>query len=186
MDDLKYIGKRISVKKGEHEVSFVISASENEKEAIPVLLWTALWSFCGIFLISRYSSDLLDKEKIFLIGFAAFWIYYEYRSTMLYLWKKQGKEIIRIEGERMTIARKTLSIPKPEVYSFEGIKEMAFMEEDVSSPLSIFSGIDFLGRKYSIRFQYFGKEVRMGYNLKKEDAEPLLKEIRKAMKGKLN
>lgn len=184
MNDLKYIGKRISVMKKPEVTSFVISASESRKDALPVLIWTMLWTACGIFLMAQYHSGLLDKEKIFLIGFGAFWIYYEYRSIMLFLWKRQGREVLRVENDRFSIARKTFKSAKAENYSYEGIREMEFIAEDAASPLTIFTGIDFLGRKYSIRFRYFGKEVRFGYILTKDDADLLLKEIKRAMKNK--
>lgn len=175
---MEYIGKRISILKSEDEVSIVISSSENKKVAYFILFWLICWLLCGVVILSEYQKTANENFKIFLIVFSFFWLYFFFRTLYAFLWKSYGLEIIKIKQSKFFIRRAIKKTGKIFSYENDFIKNFRKKELDPGSIVAAISSADWLQNRESLAFDYYGKEIKFGYNLKDADAQELLRLIK--------
>jgi len=175
---MKYIGKRISVIKNQEELSIVISSSENKRNAYFRLFWLLSWIVCGGIILSLYNSGLREKEKIFIYVFFVFWIYFLFRATYSFLWKMWGMEIIKIREEKFFIRKAIKTTGKIFIYETDFIKNIRKKEVNLKSMVAAISSADWLENRETLAFDYYGREIKFGYNLNDDDAKELLKIVK--------
>ena len=178
---MKYIGKRISVIRNEQELSIVISSSENKKNAYFRLFWLLAWTACGVIILSLYNSNLREKEKIFIYVFFVFWIYFLLRAAYSFCWKMWGMEIIKIREGKFFVRRAIKATGKILAYETDFIKNIRKRELNPNSIVAAISSADWLENRETLAFDYYGKEIRFGYNLKDDEAKELLKIVKHQM-----
>ena len=179
---MEYIGKKISVVKKENELSIVISAGTKPRESYMILFWLACWTFCGAYILYSISQIPSRDSKIFGFVFAAFWIYFEVRTFNSYMWKRYGREVIKIKDGKFFIKKDIRKRGKIHAYEIEFIKDLRKRMEDKQSFVNILSSTDWLMLREALVFDCAGKEIKFGYQLNEEDAQALLKLIRYHLK----
>ena len=179
---MEYIGKKISIVKKEDELSIVISASTKPSESYLILFWLTCWTFCGAYILYSISQIPSRDSKIFGLVFAAFWIFFEVRTFYSYLWKRYGREVIKIREGKFFIKKDIRKRGKIHAYEVEFIKDLRTKVEDKQSFVNVLSATDWLQQRETLAFDCAGKEIRFGYQLNEQDAQQLLKLIRYHLK----
>ena len=64
--------------------------------------WLLVWTLCGILVFSQFFSNLSREEKLLMAVWMAFWAYFEYKISKVYVWRKNGSEKISITAESLT------------------------------------------------------------------------------------
>ena len=172
----------ISVVKKENEISIVISAGEKASSSYLILFWLVCWTFCGAYIIYSLSQIPSRDEKIFVLVFAAFWIYFEVRTFNAFMWKRFGREVIKIKEGKFFIKKDIRKRGKIHAYEIDFIKDLRKRFEDNQSFVNILSSTDWLQLREALAFDCAGKEIKFGYQLNDEDAQALLKLIRYHLK----
>lgn len=179
---MEYIGDRISVVKKEDEISIVILASIDKKKLNLLFFWLIAWTVCGLLVIGQSFSLTDESLKAYLIGWLAFWAYFEYKIGKAYLWRKSGMEKIKLKDKMLFYKREIAGKGKVHVYQYDFIKDLRLIVSSnnfintVNSSYWVISG-------ERIEFQYYGKPVRFGLQLSDKDAKGLLHLIQRELKS---
>lgn len=176
---MKWIGERISFVDKKESASFVIYPPNIGNKKYIILLWTILWMLIGGYVFTQFFYDYSEKEKIALIIFMSFWLYFAVRviRTLVYLF--YGREYIKVDETALRVKTATSKYGKARQFFIENItkfevpliKESSFQQSYENSP--------WVRGTNKIQFEYMGKTYSFGRKLPEKDAKLLFNVITK-------
>jgi hypothetical protein len=178
---MEYIGKRISWKRKENELSIVILSTADKVKKILLFVWFFLWTVSGVIVLTQYFRIPDQNTKVAIIVWLGFWAYFEYRIFRAYLWRSGGMEKIRLRDNKLFYKRDTSGRGKIHVFEYDFIKDLRLLETGTGFMDSLNSSYWVIGGE-RIAFDYYGKEIKLGLQLEDADAQALLKLMKKEMK----
>jgi len=178
---MDYIGEQISFKKLENEWSIVILSLKDKIKNILLVAWLFVWSVCGVIMFTQYFATTNPDIKTVIIDCIGFWCYFEYKIAKAHLWRKYGKEIIRIKNGKFIYKKDVSGKGKTTAYDCEAIKDLRAIEPNENSFIESLNNSYWVIGGEKLAFDYFGNEIKFGFQLKDEDAKTLLKIIQKAI-----
>ena len=176
---MEYIGKRISVKKTEEEISIVILAFADKIKNRILTAWFIIWTICGIIVFSQYFVMKQENEKVMILVWLFFWAYFEYKSFAVFMWRKFGVEKIKIRKGMLQYKRDRAGKGKVNEYKVEFIKDLEYKEPDDNSFFDNLNNSYWVVGGERIVFDYYGRRIKLGMQLGEEDAKKLMKLISK-------
>jgi hypothetical protein len=179
---MEFIGKRISLVKTDNELSVVIAATEKKSQTYFLFFWLTCFTFCGCYIIFELLQNPTRDVKVFLAVFAAFWLYFEYRTIKAIRWKLYGKEVIKIKGGKLFVKRDVNKHGKVFVYDTSFVNNLRIKEFNANSVSAVLSSADWLELREVIAFDYYGKETKFGYQLNDDESQELLKQLKYFLK----
>lgn len=180
---MEYIGKRISIKRTENELSIVILSLVNKLKNRFLFLWFILWSISGLIVLSQYFIMPDPNTKTAIIVWMGFWAYFEYKIFHAYLWRKSGKEKIKINDKKFLYKRDVSGRGKIKTYETDFIKDLRLIEPKENSFTESLNNSYWVIGGEKLAFDYYGKEIKFGLQLDETDAKALLKLIMKEIKA---
>ena len=172
---MEYIGKRISIKRSENELSIVILSLINKVKNRFLFLWFILWSISGLIVLSQYFIMPDPNTKTAIIVWMGFWAYFEYKIFHAYLWRKSGKEKIKINDKKLLYKRDVLGRGKIKMYDIDIIKNLRLIEPKEDSFIENLNNSYWVIGGEKLAFDYYGREIKFGLQLDETDAKALLK-----------
>ena len=126
-------------------------------------------------------SDLNRENKLYIFIFLIFWTYFELLVFRGYLWRKKGKELIRINEDGFQLKNDINGYGKLKIFFLENMtipkpieKKRSFLNELESSYWNMSSD--------TIQFTHQGKTVRFGKDLNESESLKVIK----ILKDKIN
>lgn len=175
---MQYIGKQISVKRNEDELSIVILAMSEKLKNRLLLVWLTLWTLGGLIVFSQYFTITDPNTKIAVIVWIGFWLYFEYKITIAYLWRRNGKEVIKLRNNKLFYKRDVAGRGKFKTYQLDYIKNLRITETKENSFMESLNNSYWVIAGEKLIFDYYGKEIKFGVQLQDEDAKALIKLIK--------
>lgn len=174
---MEILSDRISVVRSDAGTSIVISSMVNRKKSRTVLVILLLWMIGGAVMIWNFPSIELDKTKIVVLIWLAFWLYFFYVLFRLYRWKQAGHEVIKIANGTLKYKKDVKGRGWVLDYELDKIKKLR--ASDTQSPNWVKNiGGDFWNTDCdSIRFDYEDKEISIGFQLDSAERAKLIKLI---------
>jgi len=177
---MKWIGKRISIVEQNHKTTIIIAP--DRKIWINALMgaWISMWYVIGISVVSAFFILVLSKqEKLILVIFLSFWLYYAVRVTRSFLWLMWGSENIKIDKTSMTIKNSTgkLGVAKP--YFLENIRKIRTAVPKERSWQQAWESSPWVSGGERIEFDYLGSTIRLGKKLPEKECVLLFQFITK-------
>jgi len=176
---LDYIGKQISVKRSDNELSIVIISHREKLKNNLLFAWFFLWTVSGIAVFTSFFMVQDQNTKALLLVWMAFWVYFEYRIFKAYMWRKSGVEKIKLRENKLFYKRDVSGKGKIKEYEFDFIKDLRVLvpkensfEDNMNSSYWSVAG-------ERLAFDYYGKEIKLGLQLQPADAEGLYKLLKK-------
>ena len=179
---MDYIGKRISIKRKENEISIVIISLKEKAKNILLTIYLALWSLSGIIVFSQYLVIPNANTRLALLVWLAFWAYFEYKIFKAYMWRKFGVEKIKLRNSKFLYKRDRAGKGKIKEYEYDFIKNLKFIEPKENSFFENINNSYWVIAGERLAFDYYGKEIKFGIQLEEADAKALLKLISKEIK----
>jgi len=112
-----------------------------------------------------------------------FWAYFEYKIFHAYLWRKSGKEKIKIRDKKFLYKRDISGRGKIKSFETDFIKDLRMPEPKENSFSENLNNSYWVIGGEKLAFDYYGKEIKFGIQLEEADAKALLKLIMKEMKS---
>ncbi len=187
----KWIGDRISTFTDKNYTSIIIYPKrERWKEAL-LFAWVIGFTFVGFYMIylmlfgglenidnsgiKGNPEEVLKNQKIYLSVFIGFWVYFEYKVVYGLLWLMFGKELIKIDRDKLSIKQSIFSIGKSKKYFNDNIKKIELIEQ---KPFSF--GFDYENAFWrkgtdTLLFDYLKKPVSFAKKLNEKDAKLLMR-----------
>ncbi len=178
---VKVISDKVSYKKEYRYLQFVILGKiESWKEAL-LGAWFLAWIFIGVVVMYTYFQATDREMRMMLIIFLIFWSYYFWKVGRVWLFRRGGNELIRIQGEILVLKRSFYTYGKTKTYYIEMIQDFAPVELSKSSFAYTYeNGWWVLGGE-KLGFSYQGKFVKFGMQLSDPDTMQVFKLIRQEL-----
>jgi hypothetical protein len=183
---MEYISKRASIKHKDDELSIVILAEADTQKNRLLLAWLCLWTIGGLIVFSQYFTFTDPNTKIALIVWMGFWFYFEYKITSAYLWRKSGKEIIKIRNNKFYYKKDVSGRGKLKTYSIDYIKDLRIVESKENAFFENLNNSYWVIAGEKLAFDYYGREIKFGIQLEEQEAKNLLKIIKNEFSKKLS
>lgn len=183
---MKWIGDRISVVDTKEKTTIVIYPEK--KPLITALMgaWIFMWYSIGITVLwSFFVFKLTQQEKLILVIFMSFWLYYAVRVTRSFLWLLWGTENLKIDELALTIKNSTRNFGKATPYYLENIKKIRMDIPKERSFQTAWESSPWVRGGERIEFDYMGKAVRLGRKLPEKEAGLLFNIITKRIEEQL-
>ncbi len=179
---MEYIGKRISIKRKEDELSIVIISLKEKTKSILLTVYLILWSLSGIYVFSQYFNLIDPNTKVAVLVWMGFWAYFEYKIVKAYLWRKFGVEKMKVRNGEILYKRDTAGKGKVKTFEQDFIKDLHYIEIKENSFFENINNSYWVIAGERLAFDYYGKEIKFGIQLDEADAQSLLKLIKKELK----
>ncbi len=170
---MEYIGKRISVKRTEGEVSIVILSTVDKMKRILLFCWLFLWSVCGVIVFAQFFILKDENTKAALIAWMGFWAYFEYKIFTAFLWRKFGMEKIKLREGKVFYKRDISGRGKVKIFEYDFVKDLRVIGRKDNSFFDNLNYSYWVVSGEQIAFDYYGKEIKLGIQLDEDDANEL-------------
>jgi hypothetical protein len=178
----KFIGKRIKVTRSKEAITVEISQSIERWQEALLFTWLIAWTFCGsVFLYYAFNSTA-RTEQIFFIIASSLWLFFFVRIFKVLLWRRMGKEIIRLERGQMILKNAIGSRGKQETFNYPNIFKLGLIKRDPTSFLAFLDDSFWIIGGERVGFSHSGQKIRIGKQLQVKDAELLIRVIESAMR----
>ncbi len=182
--DIQNISQRVSVAKSKNIFSVLVLPEKTTIKMYLLFLWVIAWTVCGLLLILSYPQTNNQNQKIFLIIFSFFWLYYEWRMVYIFSWRKWGKEKLWIKGNNIFIHqhlfKKASKVKGDDLSLLNEIKIEDYNEKIFSD---FFQSSFWNKGKPRLKLNFAGKIYYFGYQLSDSEASKLIKVLRAVTKA---
>lgn len=178
---MEYIGERISIKRVENETSIVILSTVDKLKKKLLFVWFALWTVCGIIVFTQYFVMKDEQAKVAILVWLGFWAYFEYKTFKAVMWRSFGLEKIKIRDRKLFYRKAVSGRGKIKIYEFDFIKDFKVIESKENSFFENLNNSYWVIAGEKLAFDYYGKEIKFGFQLNESDA----KALHKLIKGKM-
>lgn len=179
---MEYIGKRISIMRKDNELSIVVLSLGNRMKNVFLAGWLFLWTLSGLIVFFQILFLTDSNSKVAIIVWMGFWAYFEYKIFNAFLWRKSGKEKIKIHDNKLFYKRDVSGRGKIKIFETDFIKDLRVIESKENSFFENLSNSYWVIAGEKLAFDYYGKEIELGIQLDEPDAKALLKVLKKEMK----
>lgn len=184
MSTVKKLSERVSYKDHGSFITIVISPKLDRKRETLLTTWVLAWTVCGIIILSQLFMDYTKEEKLFMVAFLSFWVYYEYRIGYVWLWRKRGVELLKIEDGKLNYKRSIREYGKAHSFFIDNIKEFGKMDKEESFFKELERSFWVIGGE-RLGFEYQKKIVKFGVQLNDEETNKLEKFLKSAFTSQL-
>lgn len=183
---MKWIGKRISFVDDKLKTTVVIEPESVFWVNALMGAWVAMWMVIGATVIwALLFLEMTKEEKIGLIVFLSFWLYFAIRVTRTFFWLLWGKELIKIDETAMTYKRSIRRFGKAVPYYLENITKIRVIVPKERSLQSVWEASPWIRGGERLEFDYLSKTVRFGRKLDEKDAKLLYQFLTKKIDQRL-
>lgn len=179
---MEYIGKRISLKKNDNELSIVIVSQSEKSKNILLFAWFFIWTVSGIVVLAQYFAIPDPNTRVMLMVWLAFWMYFEYRIFKAFMWRKYGVEKIKLRDNKFFYKRDVAGKGKVRVYEFDFIKDLRIVEPKENSFADNMNNSYWMVGGEKLAFDYYGKEIKFALQLDESESKALFNRIKAAVK----
>jgi hypothetical protein len=180
---MNFLSERISyseVEKGNARI--IISPDYEDSKQSFLATWVVFWTLGGLVMLSQVFGNYNRDEKLFLIIWLFFWLYFEYVGVYAWLWKKYGSEKITIKNDKVYYSKNLKWKKKPIVMQQEMITEINQLEISEKNLLHNLSNSYWNRGNDTCSFRYQGKTIRFGLKLSPVEAAKLVKLLKSKVK----
>ena len=175
----KSIGDRISIEETPKKTSVIIYPENKFWEKGLMSAWFSMWLVIGTTMSWSLSLKLTNQEKIIVVIFLAFWIFYAFKVGRSLFWLMWGKELIRITPDGFTYKKSIKGYGKSTNYFLENIKSFSMNFPKDNSFQAVWENSPWVQNVERIHFEYISKTIKFGRKLTEKDTELLFKLITK-------
>lgn len=177
---MKMIGERVSFIDQPKKLTIVINPEDKFWQKGLMGAWFAMWLTIGLTMIwSLYTLDLKQQEKLIVVIFLCFWVYYLLKVGRALMWILWGKEMIKIDQEGFTYKKSIKGFGKSSNYFLENIDKIEVVFPKENSIQAIWENSPWIQNAERIHFSYINKPIRFARKLNEKDVNLLFKLITK-------
>ncbi len=150
----------------------ILGRIDKWKESL-LLGWIVAWSFCGAVVAHEYWISTDRDLKLIYTIFMIFWIYYFYRIGRVWIFRKGGNELIRIENGELILKKSFFTYGKTQTFQLENISHFRKVDLNKRSPVYTYeSGWWVLGGQ-RLCFVHNGRYVKFAMQI----SEPVCNKV---------
>lgn len=171
----KFIGKRISVVRSKEDIVITITQQIARWQEALLVGWLLAWTFCGAVFIKYAIQTTVFSDRVFFIVCSSLWAYFFVKIIKVFLWRRGGREVIRISKGQLTIMNAYWKRALPEVFYMRNIFKLGIIKRDPGNFLAFLDDSFWIIGGDRVGFSYSGTKIRLGKQLELKDAEMLVR-----------
>jgi hypothetical protein len=172
---LKFETERISIEENAELTEIIIDGKIPSSQFIMLSAWLLAWSISGIYVFIQLFSDLPQETKSFMLVWLAFWFYFEYKIGSAWLWRKYGREVIKIGREKVQLRFELAYGGRGFEFDTNSLRDFHLLESKKGLFIKNYFDSFWVVGGESIGFYVSGKLKMFGRQLPEKDAEKLMK-----------
>lgn len=170
---MQKIGQQISIHKNGNESKVEIQPLYSSKDKTGLIMWLVAWTFCGLAVLSQLFFDYAKAEKVMMLIYLVFWLYFELKVLYAFRWQKAGKEVIEIKNGSLFYTQLIGQRGLPVEYKLTEIKYFKFMESAKKGFFNDLNQSIWMVAGETVEFEVNGSLKRLGLKLSESDAKKL-------------
>lgn len=182
---LIHINPNISIKHSPDIWSLVIKPHITVWQRRILLLWILCWTACGIWVMTQYTRIQNQNEKLFIIMYLSFWLYFEWSMLRVYLWKRFGKEGLWIKDGQLFYNQVRLKSNSIQSWPLQSLGSCEAVTYNPNGFNEIISQSFWMKGHPRIQISCPGKRLCFGFQLDVKTTQALIKHINQAQKAQV-
>lgn len=178
---MKWIGDRISFKDQKDSISFVILPPKLGGKRFLMLAWLLIWLAIGVYVSVQLGKDYEQQEKLVLIVFMVFWLYFAIRIFRTLIFLFWGREYIKLDQTGLRIKKSIGSYGGVKQYFLENIAKFKLIEIKENSIQKSYDQSPWVRGMDRIEFEYYGKKYTFARKLEDKDVELMYRALARRM-----
>lgn len=179
----KMLTERISFIRKPDELTVVITQEIPRAKEAMLFAWLCAWALVGgVFIYYWRMAPAAYTDRIFFAISTAFWLYFFVRTIKVWLWRRIGKELLRIHGETLSIKDAYGKWGKARMYTTDQVRKFGVVPYDFTKFGQFMDRSFWVIGGESLGFEYRGKKIVFGKQLSDRDALQLARIIEKALR----
>ena len=179
---MKNIGEQIQINATNNIRTIRIAPKMSRLQETLFMTWLSAWTFCGLAVIFALISAKNKEEAIGYLIFLAFWGFFEFKITRVYLWKKKGGENLKIDQKSVFFKNTIRKNGFEHEFQFEHIKNFKTLENNKQSFLQSLDNSFWVIGGHRLEFEYHKKKIQFGVQLNDIDTRNLYRYIQDGIK----
>ena len=187
--NVKLLSEKVSYSNENGRLQILILGKiERWKESL-IMGWLLAWFFCGAVVINEFIKSDDRDMKMMLFIFLIFWAYYLWRVIRVFIYRRGGNELIRIQDGVMWLKKSFFTYGKSKQYNLNQMVDFKAIELKKTSMIYNYeNGWWVLGGE-KLGFTYNGSFVKFAMQIDDKVRDKLIKliekEISKSLKTEL-
>ncbi len=174
MKNTQTISNRCSVLIKDNVFSLVILPNSDAKKINWLLLWLIAWSVSGVIILVNYFTLTNQNEKLMIIVWLAFWVYFEYKIARVLIWKKFGKEKLWIKNGLIHYQQSIVNKGKIKLVDVNLVTEFKLIEIEEQNFADMFSQTFWVKGGERVEFNSQAKTIRFAMQLTTAEANKII------------
>lgn len=173
----KFIGKRIAVVRSKEDIVITVTQQIERWQEALLIGWLLGWTFCGVVFIKYAIQSEAKSDQLFFIIASALWAYFFVKIIKVFMWRKGGREIIRISKGKLEIMNAYWKRAMPETFLIRNIFKLGLVKRDPGNFLAFLDDSFWIIGGERVGFSHSGTKIRFGKQLQQKDAELLIRVV---------
>lgn len=162
---IKILSEKVSYTSDNGRLQIVILGKIDKWKESILLGWLLAWIFCGGVVISEYLKTTDRDMKMIFVIFLIFWAYYLWRVARVFMYRRGGNELIKVENGVLTLKRSFFTYGKSKSFNLNQITDFQKIELSKKSLAYTYEngwwvlGGQKLSFKYNAKFVKFAMQI---------------------------
>jgi hypothetical protein len=175
------LGERITYAWHDDSLTVIINQRIPKAQLFMLQAWLLAWLGVGAATALEMGKSTGSDRTFFLI-FMAFWAFFAFRVLKVILWRRVGREMIRVSAEGMSVKNAFGDWGRARFFLKDNILKMEVMRRDPSKFMQNLDQSFWIMGGDSLQFSYMRGRFVLGKQLDAQSAGALAKLIDKALK----
>jgi hypothetical protein len=173
----KPFSSRIHIKEEDDLLEVSISGRIPSFQFSLLSIWLVGWTIAGILVLIQYFNVNDQNTRLFMLVWFAFWIYFEYRITFAWLWRRSGCERIVFRPDKIEISNEMNGKSKSNFFNTSNVNGVKNLEQEQGLFVKNYHASFWVVGGETIGFYDQGKLHSFARQLSQEEANQLTKKI---------
>lgn len=175
------LGERITFAWHEDALTIIIDQRIPQPQLLMLQGWFLAWLGVGAATVLEMGNSA-GSDRTFFLVFMAFWAFFAFRVLKVILWRRVGREMIRVTSEGMSVKNAFGDLGRARFFLKGNIRKMEVIRRDPSKFMQNLDQSFWIMGGDSLQFSYLRGRFVLGKQLDAQTAGALAKLIDKALK----
>jgi len=168
-----HIGTRTTWLRHPDALTVVITQEVPPKTFLAIAVWYGGWVLAGAGMAYGAATAASADERLFLVICLAFWAFFAVRIGKVLLWRRIGRESLRVKAGALTYKRAWGTWGRAEEFDLADVTRLEVVKRDPRKFLEVLDIEPWIIGGESLRMRYRGRTVPMALQLEAREAAAL-------------
>ena len=167
------IGTRTTWMQHPDALTVVITQEVPARTFLMLAAWYAGWWLAGAGMAYGAATAATSDERMFLVICLAFWAFFAVRIGKVLVWRRIGRETLRVRSGELTYKRAWGTWGRAHVFDLQDVSRLEVVKRDPRKFLDVLDIEPWIIGGESLRLRYRGRSVPLALQLDAREAQAL-------------